>query len=370
MKVGILTFHHTPNYGAALQAYALWVTIKNQGHDVEIIDYRPEQIEKFYWGGMSPIKIRPFRKGLRFDVDSLRRLLKYFKFRAFLSKKILLSKKSFRKINDLRNFKHRYDLVICGSDQIWCLDSSFRNFDPSFFLDFIDRKDDCKKISYAASFGSTEDLGSHREVVCKLLNDFDAISVRDTNSLDIVQEGCNQQASLVLDPTFLASYGQLISSPQRDREYLLIYSHGSFTLQEESLIKGIAQQLNLEIVSVGYYNRVAQENCLTAGPEEWLGYFSKASYVITNTFHGTIFSLIFRRRFAVLPCQGKMQKISDLLRRIDLCDQVVNMTSAQSVSDLVEIHSTKQINYALVGDKIENEVQISKDYLFSQLGDL
>jgi polysaccharide pyruvyl transferase WcaK-like protein len=366
MKVAILTFHHTSNYGAVLQAYALWKTIRSEGHEVELIDYRPEKVEKYYWQGIQPLKIRPFRKGLRLDRDAVHKLLKYIRFRLFLSKEVTRTKRLPDK-NDLKRLEHQYDLIICGSDQIWCLDSPFREFDASFFLDFIDKQSPCKKVSYAASFGSTESLEKYQETVCKLINDLDAVSVRDANSLGIVKEQCDRQASLVLDPTFLVSYENLISAPKDSEDFLLIYNHGSFTKQEESMIEMLASQMNLKIVSVGYENRIAQENFVGAGPYEWLSYFSRASYIVTNTFHGSIFSIIFRKQFTILPYQGKMQKIDDLLGRLDLTDRVLNLSNSRSTSENVQEQIANLIDYDTAAKKIENEVCQSKDYLLSCL---
>ncbi|NEO67686.1 MAG: polysaccharide pyruvyl transferase family protein, partial [Moorea sp. SIO4G2] len=226
MKVGIITIHHTSNYGAVLQAFALSQFIRNQGHDVEIIDYQPQAANKFYWKKMRFLN-RSGPLGMpRFDQASFKGYCKYLKFQKFFKNYLPLSKTKFPDKNSLKQHNHQYDLVIAGSDQIWCLDNPFRGFDPSFFLDFIPSDTGCAKASYAASCGSSNTFGDRKDEISGLINQIDHISVRDANSLRLVKQECRRdQVTLVLDPTFLGDYGQLIVKPSLKNKYLLLYKH-------------------------------------------------------------------------------------------------------------------------------------------------
>ncbi|MDJ0733593.1 MAG: polysaccharide pyruvyl transferase family protein [Nostocaceae cyanobacterium] len=360
MKVGIITFHHTVNFGATLQAYALWKTIKSLGHDVEIIDYRPYEAIKFYLREIQPINYK-----MHINFQALPNLIKAWKMRQFLLSHIKLSQKKCFSRKNMHNLYQNYDVVVCGSDQIWCLDS-FRGLDPAYFIDFINSKNTCRKISYAPSFGNTETLGKNRELINQFINNFDAISVRDNNSLRLLKEECNRQAEVVLDPSFLVEYDEIISKPKVSDKYLLIYSNGQITPEDEDVIKVIAKEQNLAIFSIGKYSRVAHKNIIGVSPKEWLGYFSEAAYVVTNTYHGTIFSLKFKKPFTALANINKKNKTNDLLNILGLEKRLCY--SEQVHIDFQTMNEDiLNIDYDLVSHKIEKEVINSKNYLLEAL---
>ncbi|MFE1744299.1 polysaccharide pyruvyl transferase family protein [Coleofasciculus sp. H7-2] len=361
MKVGILTFHHTTNYGATLQAYALWTIIKDQGHDVEFIDYRPHRAVRYYLKEIQPIN----KKNKKFLVNrqAFSNLVKAWKMRRFLLSEVRLSRKKSYLRSGLKEFYGKYDLVVCGSDQIWCIDTYFRGFDPSYFLDFLSEQKTCRKVSYAASFGKTETLGKHQKVICKLISQFDAVAVRDSNSLRLIQEECGREAVKVLDPTFLVDYSKITSVPDLTDEYLLIYNQTPLNLEQQNFVRAVAKVKNLVIISVGEYDQVAAKNFINISPDEWLGYFSKASYVVTNTYHGTIFSLIFKKSFTVFANKKKSNKTNDLLQLLGLENRVILEPSP--VSSITE--ESLKINYTLIDEKLEKEVFRSKTYLLNAL---
>jgi len=360
MKIGILTFHHTTNYGATLQAYALWKIIKHQGHEVEIIDYRPDKAVKLYLKEIQPIKINRRHKRLDFNSRALGNLVKSWKMRNFLVSQMKLSPKKYSTGEALKKFDFDYDLVICGSDQVWSLDS-FRGFDPSFYLDFIDDQANCRKISYAASFGKTKELGKYKEVICKLISRFDVISVRETNSIQLLQQECNQQAEKVLDPTFLIEYSEILSFPQVEEKYILIYA-ASMTLEQQNFVRSIAKQKKMKIISVGFPSKIADKNLIGVSPEEWLGYFSKASYIVTHLYHGTIFAIIFKKNFTVFASEARSDKIKDLLENIGLENRLLSEAELDSVQDYF-----LPIDYTDVYERLSTEVDKSKAYLFKAI---
>lgn len=268
-----------------------------------------------------------------------------------------LSPKKYSYEADLKKFDFDYDLVICGSDQIWSL-NSFRGFDPSFYLDFIDDQTKCCKISYAASFGNTNDLGQNKEVICKLISRLDAISVRDSNSLRLIQQECNQQAERVLDPTFLIEYKELLSVPDVKERYILIYA-AVMTTKQENFVLSIAKQENIKIISVGFPSKIAHRNLIDVSPEEWLGYFSKASYIVTQLYHGTIFAIIFKKNFTVFASESRNNKIKDLLNNIGLENRLLSEEELDSIQNYY-----CEIDYIGVDERLGAEISKSKAYLF------
>ena len=306
MKIGILTFHHIDNYGATLQAYALHKFLKQQGYNVEIIDYRPYKAIKYYAKGLSPIT-----KRFRFNQCAFGNIARAWKMRQFLCSHVKLSQRKFYSKKDLEYFRDKYDAIICGSDQIWCLDS-FRGFDASYFLDFVP-EGTTRRISYAASFGNSAFLKNHKEEICNLVEKFQTILVRDSNSKNIINTECNADAARVLDPTFIIKYDEIISPVKIKDKYLLIYNQAGLTSAQETFVKSIAETKKLTIVSVGKYNQIAHTNLVSASPKEWVSLFNQASYIVTNTYHGTIFSIIFQKLFTVFGHEKKTQKLTDLL---------------------------------------------------------
>ncbi|MBH8551089.1 polysaccharide pyruvyl transferase family protein [Nostocaceae cyanobacterium CENA357] len=356
MKIGIMTFHHIDNYGATLQAYALWSFLRDQGYEVEIIDYRPYKAIRYYTKGFSPIT-----ENFRINLKVFTNILRSWKMRKFLLSHIKLSTKKFYLKKALQQVSTKYDVIICGSDQIWCLDS-FRGFNSAFFLDFASNKT-TRKVSYAASFGHTKTLGSNRDKVCKLIEQFQTILVRDSNSLQIIKNQCNREAKKVLDPTFLIQYDTINQAPQLKDNYLLIYNQAPLKQSEIDFIKSVVRVRNLNIVAVGKYNKLAQINVETASLKEWIGLYSQASYIVTNTYHGTIFSIIFKKPFNVFIAGNKINKINDLLEDLGLENRIfLADLKPQLVSEQIF-----DIDYDSVFKILESKIRESKKYLLEAI---
>lgn len=343
-KVGILTYHHAINYGATLQGYALWQTVKKLGYDVEFIDYRPVKAIKSYF--LNRYLISNLIKSVKIE-NFLHHHAKQGTIKAYTSSK-------------LKENKLNYDIVIVGSDEVWNI-NSIRGFDTSYFLEFI-RNQKTIKMSYAASFGSTKTLGKHTEHISHLLNQFDSISVRDSNSLNLVRNECNCEATKVLDPTFLADYSDIISENNHQEEYLLVYAF-NLSLEEENIIKFLSENKSLKIISIGYYNKIAHKNLVNVSTEEWLGYFKGASYIVSSFFHGTIFSIIFAKPFTTLSRGDKSIKVTDLLRDLGL--EKCIFSAKLDIQDFSDKNSS--IDYTEVYEKLSTKISLSREFLVEGL---
>lgn len=368
MKLGIITFHHTTNFGATLQAYGLWKVIKDKGYDVEIIDYRPILATQYYRNRIiNPIygkfsRVVRFKIIIRYFIFSL---IKYIRMKLFLVSNLNLSKNKFVDKKELKSFlelKSNYDAVICGSDQIWCI-NSIRGFDTSYFLDFDNSK--CRKLSYAASVGSIDSFGNKSKHIGKLIANFDSVSVRDRNTLNLIQHNPNISATKVLDPTFLVKYEKVFDLSRKPikQQYLLLYVEGSLTSSEISFIKFIAKEKDLTVVSVGEPCYIADSILVNLSPIDWLKYFYHTSYVITTLYHGTIFSLKFRKQFTVLAKPTKINKTGDLLNDLNLNSRFVNNIKPNLFNNLL-----LDIKYNSVDKIIQNKILESKSYLFESIG--
>lgn len=359
MKIGILTYHCTTNYGAALQAYALLTAIKQQGwKDVEIINYQPYSMLRNYF--IRPLQ--PINKKLQINTQLFVNLRKCLNMRKFVLDNLPLSKNRAYTKSSLKKHYQNYDLVICGSDQIWRIDATY-GFKSAFFLDFINTNTGCRKMSYAASFSDTDSLKQHQQSIVQLLKSFDKILVRDSNSLRLVQEECRLPAVKVVDPTFLIDYDAIAVLPKVTKEYLLMYNQQGFTTLEEDFIKTIATKRGLIIISIGQINKIASINIVEADPKKWIGYFNKAAYIVTNTYHGTIFSMLFKKQFTVILNENKSNKTGDLLKDYDLEERIFSPQSYTQDSE----YNLIDIDYSQVEPKIKLAAANSKNCLFKAI---
>ena len=369
MKVGILTFHHVTNYGAALQVYALWYYLNCLEIDVEIIDYRSRKAMKTYsqylFGLWAPGKLK---RG-----ELVRNVVHLAKMRWFLNKHLKLSPRTVYDRERLKHFADKYDLVICGSDEICNINSTW-GFDSAFFLDFVD-KTKTKKSSYAASFGFTSSLEKNEaQSISEFLQDFSHVSVRDSNSQQIVNEIYTGEVSKVLDPTFLIQehYHKLIKPLNLKRRYVLIYFHKKAQKYESEIIHYLAQKLDLEIISIGIsYGtnvEIANKKILHAEPVEWLSWFKNADFIFTDSYHGMIFSVIFQKQFWVVSRKDKNIKINDLLVDIKLEERILNINnlgdgeSSEQLDALLEPVDYSQ-SFQILNQKLKQSTQFLSSLL-------
>ncbi len=344
MKVGILTFHSVVNYGATLQAYALSQVLTTAGYDVELINYFTDKTANIIRNYLYRSPYFAFNA------------LKQWKINNFLRTHTKMSDRRYRSGVELKKYAQKFDAIICGSDEIWNINLSLQNFDFNYFLEFADR--DVYRISYGVSFGSTTDLGEHQSKISNLLKYFDALSVRDTNSINIVRD-CQSAAVKVLDPTFLCTYTDIISPPIHQK-YILVYAH--LSAAEQLFVRKMATYYGLSIIAVGYPCKIADVNQIAVSPSQWLGYFANATYVVSDFYHGLIFAIIFRKPFSVYLRDSKSNKIADLLQDLGATDRILlpaQMSDESQQMELIKKHDLMEtnLNYAKLDEKIDESGQ-------------
>ena len=326
MKIGILTFHRAINFGAVLQCYALYRTLSDMGHDVEVIDYRPVYIEKYrkllYWKNYKKLGLLKKIKNLIFLPLTYRNKKKSAQvFDAFLNKHINTSK-IVKDANDISS----YDVIFFGSDQRWnpriC-----EGYDPLYYGQFPKGK--TKFVSYAASLGTPQNLNKEQwDKIFLLLKSFDAISVRETKLTEYLQSG-GIEAQSVLDPTLLASkdiFERIVEKP-RETGYVLLYMLEEYSNAIE-FAKNIAKQKNLKLIRVRAQasQSIRKRNSNEVIPNsvgEFLGYFKYADYVVNISFHGTAFSVIFNKNFYTLKSRN-FERAYGLLDSLGLLSRFVS----------------------------------------------
>lgn len=335
MKIGIITFHDAKNYGAALQAYALCKFINNniQNVEAEIIDYKCRYLDDFYnpsFAYGNSIKGR-IKRVLAKNILLRRNQV----FDEFVQNNIPLSCKY-----DKSNIKYaqNYDTCIAGSDMLWHwhTDEYGEHFDNVYFLDFLN--DNSKKNSYAASFGTESIDSKYDEYYKSVLKGFKNISVREKSGIVLVRKFIGREVECHVDPTLLFSmheWRKIEKKPLKD-SYVILYEVGSISDRMLDYAKKLAYEKGKElIILLSEYDPIHSKGIFGYSPEEFLGWFDNADYVITNSFHGTVFSILYHKQFLVeINSWIKNNRASELLEKLQLSDRTIDLgTNIDSVID-------------------------------------
>ncbi len=377
MNVGILTFHFSDNYGAALQAYALRRWLTEHGHRAHFIDYRPAHIEH---GGRlslptSPEKLKANLKVVYLALSSF--LHQHFgnrdqrdKFAHFRERFLDVASDAAPTDNGASlAAAQAFDLIVAGSDQIWSPSQHF-GFDPNYFLAFADAFR-ARKISYAASFGRDRVSSSEAEQLPRLLHHFDAISVREASGVTLVEQATGQRPANVPDPTLLHdNYTELTDRAPiaPDEPYVFCYGLRSpDNIRQTAEL--VSRQLNCRILSPHNPHRRWAEIGTTVYPDpgEWVGLVKNARFVVTNSFHGTVFALLFRKPFIVAGLTGDKAAANaraiNLLRAVRLENRFAPSFSEHNTQALMN----SPIDWANVDQRLGDLRQAGSDFLSAQL---
>ncbi|WP_167359442.1 polysaccharide pyruvyl transferase family protein [Francisella hispaniensis] len=252
----------------------------------------------------------------------------------------------------------RYDIIIIGSDIVWNYEWSFLGNDPVYFGENLKAK---KLISYAPSCGSVNLSNPIPTFVKDGLKKFSHISVRDENTALLVEKAIAKKAKIVLDPTFIYDIQGEEIEPNEKEEYILVYAYRLGENEKNTIIK-FSKEKKMKLISVGYSNSWCDKNIIDIGPFEWLGYFKNAKYVLTSTFHGTIFSLKYKRNFVTSANSGIETKIKTMLENIGLSSRVVNDTDVSEVLN-------NCIEYNVVDKKLDILIKDSRNFLIKAIDD-
>lgn len=337
MKAGLITFYHLHHYGALLQAVATQRALASLGWDCETIDYFVNQDNRILKPPTSPGRaVNDAYNTVHYA--ALRR--RWQRFEAFSKAHLSLTSRRYESLEELREARLPYDLLISGSDQIWNpVIFPDGRFDPVFFGAFSP----LRKIAYAPSFGVAHIPEGMEEELKGYLVGFSHLSVRERQGREIVREVSGREAAVVLDPTLLLTaeeWSALAAEPSLRGDYILCYCI-SRPGPLEPYIQRLAEKTGLPVIQLcGTRHKVHPKAKLIfdAGPAEFLRLFQNAAYVCTNSFHGTVFSVQFQRPFftSVAPAElaePERSRTFSLLSRLGLTDRVVGKGDTADLSD-------------------------------------
>jgi hypothetical protein len=323
LRIGILTYHFSDNFGALLQAYGLKTWLKKQGHDAEFINYHPDHVED---GGsfvrlLDPRNARANAKILYLKLSSLKRQLFGNKaqagaFEDFRTQELGVRGARMRSKADVDTFLGArsvpYDVIVCGSDQIWS-PSQQRGLDPVYFAD-LETGSRTRRVSYAPSFGQAMVDGAYHEELRGLLGGLDSISVRERSGAELVERLTGRPVTRVPDPTILlGDFAEMIATAeQTPRGHVFCYALRSGRgIREVAELAGA--QFGAEVLSPYNVHRRWREIGRTVhpSPKGWVAMVDRARFVVTNSFHGTVFSILLRRPFLVVGLPGKRSSLDE-----------------------------------------------------------
>lgn len=352
-KIGIITFHRAMNYGAVFQTYALQQCLNDNEIENEVIDYVCQNIEECY----KPFKVmqgnyfKAIVRGVLFS-GIIRRKKRQFEF--FLQKYLVMSKKYYS-LDELRNARDEYSCFISGSDQVWSPNSA--GFDEAYFLTFAH---DRQKNSYAASIGMNSLPLQLVEEYKNRLQEFQNISVREQEAKSLLLQYINKDIEVHVDPTLLLSSEQwrLISKEPKEKGYIVIFNVEK-PIYDIQFAKKVAKERNLKIIYIN--DRTVKKEkgikyVVAPTPEEFLGYFANADVVVTNSFHGTAFSIIFHKNLYVELNNRKRRNVraEDLLNLVGIKGRIieeglnedsVELLNWKAVDEIISAKKQEAVNY-------------------------
>jgi len=352
MKIAILSFPGSPSHGAALQMYSLYCVLSNLGQKVEVINYIPDNVNH---------KRIKYVKNLRsIATNTLSKLFLKNSKPLFIEFEKQIKKFPSNEITtteQLSQLSDRYDRIFVGSDQVW--NPVVTGNDFNFYLQFCE---DCsKKASYAPSFGVSNVREEDREKIASLLSEFSYLSVREKRGAEIIKELTGRDAIVVLDPTMLISK-QVWAQEMRPfnfsgGRYVLFY-----TIKPSPALKIFAQQLankhGCKLVTVGGRLREKFQRdkypVYAVGPAELIGLIDSAEYVVTNSFHGTAFSVIMQKNFYVEYSSDTNSRLTNVINMFGLQKCVVGADTLskepvqvdyEEVDKVLRFYREKSLNY-------------------------
>lgn len=322
-KIGIITFHAADNYGAVLQAYALQTYLSTQGNCAEIIDFVPYGVEK----ANLPLFVND-KKLIKRLIKQVLILPNYFKlkrknskFAEFRKDYFKLSRK-FRTADEIRGAELDYDICITGSDQVF--NPLIQNSDI-YYLDFCNKS---SKIAYAPSFG-IKDFTKVKESTKKLIKEFKHMSCREADGAEFLSEVTGNAVPTVSDPVFLLTpeeWSKITTKPCKGG-YIFVYDlNGGKELVEIANKIKAETELPIICITANKYANIkykVDELQVSCGPLEFVSYIQHAEYVVTDSFHGTAFATLFRRKFiSFVALKHAASRIQSLLERLGIEDRI------------------------------------------------
>lgn len=364
-KIGILTVHHSVNFGATLQAFASNRFLRKKGYAAEVVDYRQHSLETD----------AHLKSNLRASWvnDKNRSFTHRMKLASFLILTYPQKARRYRRFAEFRkNYmnlseacstgqeiaRQGYTHIVCGSDQIWN-PAITGGLDPIFFANFPGEH---KKIAFAASMGAPSFSPGNLPLAMTWINALDACSVREIQTQEYLSGLVSIPVVQILDPVFLLEkedYDAIMAPSKIKEPYVLLYSAVSNEAASRAA-EEFAKKRGLQLIEIRSGKKLGAAHKLVCdiGPSEFLRYIADAAYVLTNSFHGTAFSILLEKNFLVIDNKARGSRITDLLQLAGLTDRLTE--------DDTRMFNT-QIDYSAVETRLNAAREHSRSFLLNAL---
>lgn len=353
MKIGMITFHKADNFGAVLQASALQKYLTDFCGECEMIDYIPNNqvLNQSIFR-----KVLHYCKNVIFFWISVPEYIRHKKFDAYRKQYYGELSETYSGDQEIESHCKGYDVIVSGSDQI--LNTTLTGNSKAFYLHF---ENNTKKVSYASSFGRVNISLEEKENIHKYLTSFSDISVRESSARELISREIGVMPEVVLDPVFLQERSEwddrCYNSKKMPDKYIFVYS-----MEQSDVLNSVVKQIACEerkdvIVVCGgrKVRKIKGKKDTTCGPAEFLSYVKKADVVITNSFHGCAFSLIFGKKFYCIAHSSRNARLENLL-------QLINRENAL-ISCNIDNYKSYMIDGERFFPKLDKYIENSKQYL-------
>jgi hypothetical protein len=383
-RVGIFTYHYSENVGALMQAYGLREWLRNQGVDADFVNYHPDYVE----GGGSLrnlfaprnfksnlkvafLKLTNFKRALFEDKSQLEQIRRFQREKLGVIGPVL---KSYAEVNAfLTTPAGRFDALICGSDQIWSPSVQF-GIDPVYYLHFGDGAQGAKIISYAPSFGRAELDSKYDAKAREYLAGFDSLSVREPSGGAIVERLTGRLSAVVADPAvLLGDFTSLLhdlTEPVSNGHVFCYALRSGDGVREVSALA--SRSLGREILSPYNPHRRWTEigKTIKPSPSGWVANLANSGFVVTNSFHGTVFSILFRKPFITVGLPGKRaglnERSKNLLASLGLAHRFIDAANAVDAEEVINA----PIDWSAVEPRLIEMQNSGRLFLENELGKL
>lgn len=364
-KIGTVTYNiycDFTNYGSALQTWALLRSINSLGHNAMLIDYCPAVLSHKH--PLNPLETmwdqdEVSRRNCELSLPAIKE--NYYKFEHFYREVCNISKERYTSEN-FANIMNNEEIsgFVCGSDTIFCIEE-FKGFDDGYYANYPVMRG--HSVSYSASFGSAEFDEKTYPILNERINNFKALGIREKRMLDYIKEHTSVPCARTIDPTLLLTshdYDTIAADRQIDEPYLLYYTR-RYNQQMEAYAESVANEKGLKFVDISLRATNAEKGHIMrydAGVEEFLSLVKYSSFIVTNSFHGLIFAVQYKRPVVVYLREQAENKITELL-------ELFGMKESIFVTGNEQYH---EIDYTAVHQNIQKARNESLEFLKMELG--
>lgn len=384
--IGIITFQDIADgKGRFLQAYALYSAIESLGYNPEIIDYYPYMKSENSYKNIADKLIRMLKnlKNIRGYIYVVLSLIqnkltaekiarKRKKYQDFIANRINITTNKYYGYADIKETSFKHNAFVCGSDQIWnpffvC------GQDPVYYLQFVPMN---KRIAYAPSMGTTSVPVEELSIMSKMIAEIPYVSMREASGAKLISDKIGRPVFNAVDPTFLMPrqwWNDFANKPAEKEPYVLAFFFDNSSYPRR-MVQKIAKQLNCKVISIPDTIRdflTVNDKRTDIGPEEFVSLFRHASFICTQSFHGTVLSLLYNKPFFAFDRQtkayvsGVFSRIQDLLKKVGLTDRI--LLPGQNLPDRFDMLNFDNANAVIERERAAS-LQFLKDALEKATG--